>query len=82
MRMQAVIVIQPYMRKNLTPRTLLPFPWDAECTTAYGEKVEYISREYALQRFEQMLEKLAKAKARRNTMGLCPLCLRGQYLKI
>ena len=57
MRMQAVIVIQPYMRKNLTPRTLLPFPWDVESTTAYGEKVEYISREYALQRFEQMLEK-------------------------
>ena len=50
-------VIQPYMRKKLTPRTLLPFPWDAESTTAYGEKVEYISREYALQRFEQMLEK-------------------------
>lgn len=52
-----VIVIQPYVRKKLTPRALLSFPWDAESTTAYGEKAEYLSREYALQRFGQILEK-------------------------
>ena len=43
--------------EKLTPRALLSFPWDAESTTAYGEKAEYLSKEDSLRRFEQMLEK-------------------------
>lgn len=30
MRMQACITIQPHLKKKITPRRLLPLPWDKE----------------------------------------------------
>lgn len=30
MRMEASIMIQPHVRQKLTPRRLLPFPWEKE----------------------------------------------------
>ena len=47
-------VIQPYMRKKLTPRTLLPFPWDAESTHSHGEKAGHISKEDAIIPLEEV----------------------------
>lgn len=30
MRMEAAIMIQPHVREKITPRRLLPFPWETE----------------------------------------------------
>ncbi len=34
MRLLASITIQPHVRRKLTPRQLLPLPWDKDATTA------------------------------------------------
>lgn len=53
MRMLASIVIQPHVKNRLTPRGLIPFPWDKEM------KVEkpILSKDEAKRRFEAVIRK-------------------------
>ena len=60
MRMLAAITIQPYAKKGLTPHGLLPFPWDAENRPTRKAPAEHVSKEDALQRFEEVLKKVGK----------------------
>lgn len=62
MRMLAAITIQPYAKGKLTPHGLLPFPWDTESRQKPRNTAptEHISKEDALQRFEEVLEKVDK----------------------
>ena len=55
MRMLAAIVIQPLLKRKITPERLLPFPWErplrqnAECPP--------LSAAESLKRFEEMVNK-------------------------
>ena len=60
MRMLAAITIQPYAKKGLTPHGLLPFPWDAENRPTRKAPAEHVSKEDALQRFEEVLKKVGQ----------------------
>ena len=60
MRMLAAIIIQPYAKGKLTPHSLLPFPWDAESRPTRRATAEHVSKEDALQRFEEVLKKVDK----------------------
>ncbi len=57
MRMLASIVIQPHVKNRLTPRGLIPFPWDKE--TAKG-KPEVETKEEARERFTSLMKRLKK----------------------
>lgn len=58
MRMLAAIILQPYAKKGLKPHTLLPFPWDPESKPRPTNTAPAVTKEDALQRFEEMLEKV------------------------
>lgn len=55
MRMLAAITLQPYAKKGITPRRLLPLPWDDR--KPMKEKPVTISKEEAVRAFETVLEK-------------------------
>lgn len=58
MRMLACICIQPYAKKGLTPRSLLPLPWDKGKTPRGARrKVEIPSKQDAVKRLKEVLEK-------------------------
>lgn len=59
-RMLASIVIQPYAKKGMTPHKLLALPWDKESSPTRGARVEHVSKEEALQRFEEVLRMVGK----------------------
>ncbi len=54
MRMLAAIVIQPYSKKRITPKGLLPFPWEKQKRKSPSAK-RPVSKEEALKRFEQLM---------------------------
>ncbi len=51
MRMNATITIQPHLKKKVTPRQVLPFPWEESKKKAEAPKV---SAEEARKRFERL----------------------------
>lgn len=53
-RMQALIAIKPYTKKNITPQQLLPFPWEEK---KERRKTEILTKEEAEKR---LLKRLAK----------------------
>lgn len=58
MRMLACICIQPYAKKGLTPRSLLPLPWDNERMPRDAQrKTEIPSKQEAVRRLKEVLEK-------------------------
>lgn len=57
MSMLAAISLQPYSKNHLTPHKLLPFPWDEESQRTKKE-IPKVSKEEALQRFEEVLKKV------------------------
>lgn len=61
MRILAAITIRPYAKKGLTPHELLPFPWDTDSRPTHEASAEQISKEDALQRFEEVLGKVDKS---------------------
>lgn len=56
MRMLAAIVVQPHLKKKITPQQLLPFPWEGA-----GRKPEAGARQptaaESLERFEELARK-------------------------
>ena len=53
MRLLAAITIQPHVKKKITARQLLPFPWEKGTKKAEAPKV---SAEEAKRRFERLVE--------------------------
>ncbi len=51
MRMNATITIQPHLKKKVTPRQVLPLPWEGSKKKAEAPKV---SAEEARKRFERL----------------------------
>lgn len=58
MRTLACIAVQPYSKKKLTPRTLLPLPWDNE---EKRKAAKLVSKEEDRQRLEEILERVGKS---------------------
>ena len=54
MRMHATITIQPHLKKKVTPRQVLPFPWEECKKKAEAPKV---SAEEARKRFLSLMER-------------------------
>ena len=57
MRLLATIVVQPSLRKKMTPRQLLKFPWDTEQERRKDEGMK-LSKEEHLNRFKEILKKI------------------------
>lgn len=57
MRMLATIIIQPYVKKGLTPQKLLSFPWEKK-KPKHTKVALAVSKEDALKRFEKVLGKV------------------------
>lgn len=58
-RLLATITLQPHLKKGkeITPKKLLPFPWDKEAARASG-KAERIDPERQRRRMEELVKKL------------------------
>lgn len=54
MRLQSTILVQPHIKKKMTPRALLPLPWDKP-DKPNAAKAEVLSKEEALKRFKQRI---------------------------
>lgn len=54
MRTLACLTVQPYSKKKLTPRTLLPLPWDNE---EKRKAAKLVSKEEDKRRLEELLER-------------------------
>lgn len=54
MRIAAAVDIQPHIKKRITPRELLPFPWDKEDKP----KPVILSKEEDRKRVQELLERL------------------------
>ena len=57
MRLLATISIQPHIKKKITPKQLLPMPWDSEKPTDNAPK---LSREEQQKRFESLSRRLVQ----------------------
>lgn len=55
-RMHATITLQPYARKKLTPKQLLPLPWDRPGYS--GDSQMNKAKPSTRERFEQLVRKL------------------------
>lgn len=55
MRMLATIVIQPHVKKRITPQALMPFPWEKRNDTR--EETKPLTAEECRKRFERVKEK-------------------------
>ena len=55
MRMEAFIIIQPHVKKGLTPKKLLPFPWEQSNGSTNAE--EKMTLEERKRRAEEALKK-------------------------
>jgi hypothetical protein len=63
MRMLATIVIQPHVRKRITPKQLLPLPWDDEDRrTKTTSEDDQLTSEQKKQRFEALAKSLSDCK--------------------
>lgn len=60
MRMLASIIIQPYVKKGMTPHKLLAFPWVKESRPTRRTEAKHVSKEEALRQFEEVLRMAGK----------------------
>ena len=60
MRLLATIVVQPSLRRKMTPKQLLRFPWDEEGVRE--ETKEKLTKEEHLKRFTELVEKYKDGK--------------------
>lgn len=60
MRMLATINIQPHIKNNITPRKLLPFPWDSENKEPSENGKHKMTMKERRRRFEEVKKKLDK----------------------
>ena len=56
-RMLATISIQPHVKRRITPKQLLPFPWDRKASEAKRSAEDKLTPEERLQRFEKLVAK-------------------------
>ena len=56
-RTLAAIIIQPHLSKKITPRQLLPLPWDKQKSNSTPEAPE-LTPEQRRQRFEEVSRRL------------------------
>lgn len=57
-RTLACFMVQPYSKKKLTPRTLIPLPWDNE---ERKKTAKLVSKEEDKQRLEELLERVGRS---------------------
>lgn len=55
--MLAAIVIQPHLKKKVTPQKLLPFPWEGATKKQRG-KAQQLTAAESLKRFEELAKKI------------------------
>ena len=55
-RLLAAITIQPHIRKRITPRQLLPLPWDQK--QSRDDKIPELTDEEKRKRFEEIAHRL------------------------
>ena len=60
MRLLAAIVIQPYVKKKLTPEKLLPLPWDRKRRKAAQSGEPQLTKEQKHERFKDLLHRLGE----------------------
>lgn len=56
MRMQATLLVNPWLKKKLTPVQLIPLPWDGKHYT--GDERTQQAKPSTRERFEKMVRKL------------------------
>lgn len=56
-RTVAAIIIQPHVKKKITPKQLLPLPWDKKTKTDRGEASQ-LTAEEKKKRFEELAHRL------------------------
>ena len=54
-RMLATISIQPHVKRRITPKQLLPFPWDRKASEAKRSAEDKLTPEERLQRFDALV---------------------------
>lgn len=57
MRMFAAIVIQPHLKQKVTPKKLLPFPWESATKKRQG-KAQQLTAAESLKRFEEIAKRI------------------------
>jgi hypothetical protein len=59
MRMLATIVIQPHVKKKLTPAALLPFEWDKPQGKGCGKRAEQkkVTKEEDRRRLDELMKR-------------------------
>ena len=55
--MLAAIVIQPHLKKKVTPQKLLPLPWESATKKQRG-KTQQLTAAESLKRFEELAKKI------------------------
>lgn len=60
MRLLATIVIQPHVKKKLTPEKLLPLPWDRKRRKAAQSDEPQLTKEQKHKRFKDLLHRLGE----------------------
>lgn len=60
MRLLATIVIQPHVKKKLTPEKLLPLPWDRKRGEAAQSDEPQLTKEQKHERFKDLLHRLGE----------------------
>ena len=60
MRLLAAIVIQPHVKKKLTPEKLLPLPWDRKRRKAAQSDEPQLTKEQKHERFKDLLHRLGE----------------------
>lgn len=53
--MLATISIQPHVKRRITPKQLLPFPWDRKASEAKRSAEDKLTPKERLQRFEALV---------------------------
>ena len=56
-RMLATIMIQPHLKKKITPQKLLPFPWESD-TNGLQKKEATITPAQSMKRFEELAKRV------------------------
>ncbi|RRC99048.1 hypothetical protein EII32_08425 [Prevotella sp. OH937_COT-195] len=62
MRMLAAIVIQPHLKKKVTPQKLLPLPWESTTKKQRG-KAQQLTAAESLKRFEELAKRTETPKS-------------------
>lgn len=58
-RLIAYMAAAPHLSRKMTPRQLIPLPWDAEVKKAAGTEAEHLTPAQQKRRFEELSRKLS-----------------------